>query len=66
MRMNSDKALALADAVLAEHGGDWDQVAASGRMRDDGVIVIKRPATDPSTSLNGVRPGRANGRYDPA
>ncbi len=42
MRLNSDKALALASAVLAEHGGDWEKVAASGHVRADGVIVIKR------------------------
>jgi hypothetical protein len=47
MRINSDKGLALARAVLREHGGDWENVRASGRVRDDGVIVIKRPK--PST-----------------
>ena len=43
MRLNSDKGLALARAVLREHGGDWEKVKASGRVREDGVIVLKRP-----------------------
>jgi hypothetical protein len=45
MRLNSAKSLELARAVLREHGGDWDRVRESGRVRDDGVIVLKRPAT---------------------
>ena len=61
MRLNSDKALALASAVLAEHGGDWEKVAASGHVRADGVIVIKRPAAFNPGPLNGaaVAPRRA-------
>jgi hypothetical protein len=47
MRINSDKSLALARAVLREHGGEWEKVKASGRVRDDGVIVIKRPRPSP-------------------
>jgi hypothetical protein len=47
MRINSDKSLALARAVLREHGGEWEKVKASGRVRDDGVIVIKRPHPSP-------------------
>ena len=43
MRLNSNKSLALARAVLREHGGEWEKVKASGRVRDDGVIVLKRP-----------------------
>lgn len=43
MKLNSDKGLALARAVLREHGGDWEKVKASGRVREDGVIVLKRP-----------------------
>jgi len=57
MRLSSDKALALARAVLREHGGDWDQVKASGRVRDDGVIVLKRPAlaTAQAYQTNGLK-----------
>ena len=49
MRLNSDKALELGRALLREHGGDWQKVAASGHVREDGVIVVKRPvvAQDP-------------------
>ena len=47
MRINSDKSLALARAVLREHGGEWEKVKASGRVREDGVIVIKRPRSSP-------------------
>ena len=49
MRLNSDKSLALARAVLREHGGEWEKVKASGRVRDDGVIVLKRPPSVQST-----------------
>jgi hypothetical protein len=50
MRLNSAKSLELARAVLREHGGDWDRVRESGRVRDDGVIVVKRPASAGPTS----------------
>jgi len=44
MWLNSDKAIELGRALLREHGGDWQKVAASGHVREDGVIVVKRPA----------------------
>jgi hypothetical protein len=50
MRINSDKASALARAVLREHGGEWEKVKASGRVREDGVIVLKRPRLAPQES----------------
>ena len=55
MRLNSDKGLALARAGLREHGGDWEKVKASGRVRDDGVIVLKRPRVAPQASEVAVR-----------
>ena len=58
MRLNSDKGLALARAVLREHGGDWEKVKASGRVRDDGVIVLKRPRLAPQTAETTVRERR--------
>ncbi|MDB5483271.1 MAG: hypothetical protein JWO83_4324 [Caulobacteraceae bacterium] len=58
MRLNSDKGLALARAVLREHGGDWEKVKASGRVRDDGVIVLKRPRPTPQTPELAVRDRR--------
>lgn len=50
MRLNSDKGLALAREVLREHGGEWEKVRASGRVRDDGVIVLKRSRPSSQTS----------------
>ncbi len=58
MRINSDKSLALARAVLREHGGEWEKVKASGRVRDDGVIVIKRPRPSPKTPEPAARERR--------
>jgi hypothetical protein len=50
MQLNSNKSLALARAVLREHGGEWEKVKASGRVRDDGVIVLKRPRSSSQKS----------------
>jgi hypothetical protein len=47
MELNSKKGLALARAMLRAHGGEWEKVKASGRVRDDGVIVLKRPRPSP-------------------
>ena len=58
MRLNSDKGLALARAVLREHGGDWEKVKASGRVREDGVIVLKRPRGLSAAQVLGERSGR--------
>jgi hypothetical protein len=66
MRINSDKGLALAREVLREHGGDWEKVRAAGRVRDDGVIVLKRPKPStedraPETAGRAIRVGRPKG-----
>jgi hypothetical protein len=58
MRINSDKGLALARAVLREHGGEWEKVKASGRVREDGVIVIKRPRSLPQAQEPAARERR--------
>ena len=60
MRLNSDKALALAREVLREHGGEWEKVKASGRVRDDGVIVLKRskPSSPPAEASSRAVQGR--------
>ena len=50
MRINSDKGLAIARAVLREHGGDWEKVRAAGRVREDGVVVLKRPRLTPQAT----------------
>jgi hypothetical protein len=63
MRLNSDKSLELGRALLREHDGDWQKVAASGYVREDGVIVVKRPAVAPSPPpLAAPRRASANGR----
>lgn len=62
MRLNSEKSPSLASAVLREHGGDWEKVAASGRVRDDGVIVLKRPAVVNGMRVDGAGRAGANGR----
>ncbi len=61
MKLNSDASLALARALYREHGGDWGKVAEAGRVREDGVIVVKRPALS-GPGLNGATARRVNGR----
>ena len=62
MRLNSEKSLALARAVLREHGGSWENVMASGHVREDGVVVIKRPAGAAAAAREARLADRTNGR----
>jgi hypothetical protein len=62
MWLNSDQAIELGRALLREHGGDWQKVAASGHRREDGVIVVKRPAVTRTPPAAEPRRASAGGR----
>jgi hypothetical protein len=60
MKVNSPKSMELAEAVFREHGSDWSKVRASGRVRPDGVIEIKRAKTLAGSDLAQLTPRHAN------